>query len=101
MWTRPGHIGVNKKVTVPSTIVKTYTGTLAANNASSLKSVTVRKTDFLDVTPLVGWFLTHSTYAVRAPITSVSVSGANYILGYTVGTAFSGGLGTAYTVSNK
>jgi len=76
-----------------------FTGAISVNNASSLKSITVPKTMFKTTVPMNGWFVTYLTNASRAPITSISTSGNNYVLVYTVGTAFTGGLGGAVTVS--
>ena len=95
------HKSIGKKATTGATAIVTISGKLSANNGSALRSITVAKSDFRTSTvPSPGWYVNYSSYARHCLITAVTTSGANYIITYTGGTAFTGGLNQAYSVTN-
>ena len=96
-----GGLRSNKKTTTTSTEAAiTFSGPITVANGSSARTITVSITLFKTSIPKVGWFITFGNNANHIPITVVSTSGANYVLTYAAGTAFTGGLGNTVTISN-
>lgn len=90
-----------KNVTSAASMTTKVTGLITVTNGSALRTVTVARSDFKTQQPMIGWYVNYSTFAQHARITGVTVSGANYVLSYSGGTAFIGGVGGSYNVTNK
>ena len=88
--------GLNHSNKHASTSSAQYKGTIAVANGSSLRSATIKKSDTKNITPVVGWYITVA--GATGKITGVTTSGANYVVTYSGGNAFSGGLGNPYTI---
>jgi hypothetical protein len=95
-----GKLGNHHKApaTVPTVA---YTGKIVVANGSSQRQLTVAKNDFHGTVPVPNWYVTSLVLGQHVAITAVTVSGANYVLTYNGGTAFTGGLNTACTVTTR
>jgi len=93
----PGlHKGLLRPHSTSSTTTTQTNGVIAVANGSSLRSATVKKTDFKTGMPVNGMKIVVA--GGTGTITGVSTSGTNYVITYSGGNAFSGGLGNPYIV---
>ena len=90
------HKGLLRPHSTSSTTTAQTNGVIAVNNASSLRSATVKKTDFKTVAPTVGMKIVVA--GSTGTISGVSTSGANYVITYSGGNAFINGVGNPYIV---
>lgn len=93
----PGlHKGLLRPHVTSATTSAQTTGTIAVANGSSLRSATVKRSDFKSSAPAAGFKILVA--GGTGTITSVTISGANYVIAYSGGNAFTGGLGNPYSV---
>ena len=93
----PGlHKGLLRPHSTSATTTAQTNGVIAVANGSSLRSATVKKSDFKTSMPTNGMKITVA--GRTGTISGVSTSGANYVITYSGGNAFTGGLGNPYTV---
>jgi len=93
----PGlHNGLLRPHSTSATTTAQTNGVIAVANGSSLRSATVKKSDFKTGMPTSGMKITVA--GGTGTISGVSTSGANYVITYSGGNAFTGGLGNPYTV---
>jgi hypothetical protein len=84
------------RIKASSTTNVQYSGVISVANGSSLRQATVKKIDFKSITPSLGWKIIVA--GGTGTISNVTTSGANYVITYTGGNAFTGGLGNPYVV---